>query len=103
MKKNIIVYLVCVCVFYFLSNEKNAILFNEWKKKKKSTKWWTHRKKKLVFSIGLLILFTKRPLNNVTLKLKTNIVSFQNTCFYSYDSTKFLVGPSTVDNGFVNC
>ena len=72
-------------------------------KKKKKVQSGGLRKKKLVFSIGLLILFTKRPLNNVTLKLKTNIVSFQNTCFYSYDSTKFLVGPSTVDNGFVNC
>ena len=98
--------MVCACVFYFLSNEKNAILFNEWKKKtKKEDKVVDSigKKKKLVFSIGLSILFTKRPLNNVTLKLKIKIVSFQNTCFYSYDSTKFLVGPSTVDNGFVNC
>ena len=33
--------------------------------------------------MGLIIfnLFTKRPFNNVTWKLKIEIVNFQNTCF----------------------
>ena len=73
--KNVIVCLICVCVFFFLSNKNNAILFKEREKERK--------KKSLVLSIGLTIfnLFTRRPLNNVIWKLKTSIISFQNTCF----------------------
>ena len=39
------------------------------------------KKKSLILSMGLTILFTKIPLINITLKLKIGIVSFQNTCF----------------------
>ena len=79
---------------FFLSNEKNAISFKDRekeRKKKKKREWQSggpvekkvRKKKSLVLSIGPTIfnLFTKKPLNNVTWKLKIGMVNFQNMCF----------------------
>ena len=60
MKKNITVYLVCVCVYFiFKSNEKNAILFNEWKKKKKVQSGGLIGKKISLFNRSINFIYEK--------------------------------------------